>query len=343
MSALLANFLARRARATYWLLTLCALVAIALFDYVSGPQLSLSIAYLVPIGLATWYLGLPAGMVTAGIAGGAWLTADLLTNPFYASPLLPLWNAAVRLGIFLIVAYVLASLNAERRRQEDLIAFVVHDLRSPLANMLSGLDLIQAIAAESALPDDISMLAKNSQVSGRRMLVLVDSLLDLRRLERGKMPVRAEKLALEPLLADACGQLAILAAQKGVAVETQVAAGAEFVRADPDLLTRVLVNLLGNALKFSPARSAIRITAHRAGEQRIVIAVADEGPGIPDERHRAAFARFQQVGDGNQRVQKGSGLGLAFCRMAVEAQGGRIALEQGRSAGTVVLVTLTAA
>ena len=145
------------------------------------------------------------------------------------------------------------------------------------------------------------------------------------------------------MLADACGQLAILAAQKGVAVETQVAAGAEFVRADPDLLTRVLVNLLGNALKFSPARSAIRITAHRAGEQRIVIAVADEGPGIPDERHRAAFARFQQVGDGNQRVQKGSGLGLAFCRMAVEAQGGRIALEQGRSAGTVVLVTLTAA
>lgn len=341
MLALLSSYIARRSRVTRWLITLSPLVVIALFDYLSSPQLSLSIVYLVPIGLATWYLGLRAGVVTACAAGGAWLAADILTNPFYESPLLPFWNAAVRLGTFLIVAYALASLNEWRRRQEDLISFVVHDLQSPLANMLGGLDLIQHIAEEDELPSQVAVLAENSLISGNHMLVLVDSLLDLGRLERGKMPVHAENLAVEPLLADAHRQLSIIAAQKGVKVETQVAAGAEFVRADAYLLTRVLVNLLSNALKFSPSNSTVRIEARRAGDNAVVISVGDEGPGIPDASHREAFEKFRQVGGG--QAMMGSGLGLSFCRMAVEAQGGRIALERGRKAGTLVYVTLAVA
>lgn len=342
MISRLSSCLMRLSRPTLGLSTFLALLLIWLVDYASGPQFSISIFYLLPIGLATWFLSRGAGLTTAIAAAAAWLVNDLVTNPVYDHPFIPYWNAAVRLGIFMIVTAALASLREARLRQEELIAFVVHDLRSPLGIILSSLEMIDMIAEEKRGSGEIGEFVDLSLLSGRQMLILIDSLLDLARLESGKMPVQLESIAVAPFLEEVGRQLSAMARQKGVAIRTDVAPDVPSVCADRALLGRVLVNLISNAVKFSPVDGTVRLEV-RPDAGSLVICVADEGPGIPDKWQRQVFDKFEQVQARKGGVAIGSGLGLAFCRMAVEAQGGRIWLEQGREKGTVLYLSLPAA
>lgn len=329
--------LARRSRRSLWFITLLTLLLIWLLDYVSGPQVSIAIFYLLPVGLATWYLSRPAGMVTSIASAAAWVVADLITNPLSVNPFILFWNAAVRLGIFLIVTFVLASLREARLRQEELIAFVVHDLRSPLGNILGSVEMIDMLAREDGA---ISEFVELSLVSGKGMLLLIDSLLDLARLESGKMPVRRETVTVEPLLEEAIRQVSTLALQRQVTVMANVSPDVHSVTADRDLLGRIVVNLLSNALKFSPAGSTICVEANQDTDHSLLICVADEGPGIPEKWHRQVFDKFEQVQARKEGAAIGSGLGLTFCRMAIEAQGGHIWLAPGRESGTVICLAI---
>lgn len=331
------SYLARRSRRSLWFTTLLALLFIWLLDYVSGPQVSIAIFYLLPVGLATWYLSRRAGLVIAFGSAAAWLVADLVTNPLSVNPFILFWNASVRLGIFLIVTFVLASLREARLRQEELIAFVVHDLQSPLGNILGSVEMIDMIAEEGS---EISEFIELILVSGKGMLLLIDSLLDLARLESGKMPVRRESVTVEPLLAEAIQHVSALALQRQVRVTANVGPDVHSVTADRDLLGRILVNLLSNALKFSPAGSTIGVEARLTANQSLTICVADEGPGIPEKWHRQVFDKFEQVHARKEGAAIGSGLGLTFSRMAIEAQGGHIWLEPDRESGTVICLTI---
>jgi signal transduction histidine kinase len=183
----LTTWIERQQKSTLFAIALGLAALVWSVDYSTGPFLSVSIFYLIPIVLAAWWLNLRAGVGLSLLNALAWLGTDIVTNTNVPTPFIHYWNATVRLGVFLIVTYTLVSLRRTRHRQEELMSFVVHDLRSPLSNIITGMNLLdQVLETENETIQDLVNVAMSS---GRRMLVQINSLLDLARLENGKLPV----------------------------------------------------------------------------------------------------------------------------------------------------------
>jgi signal transduction histidine kinase len=161
----------------------------------------------------------------------------------------------------------------------------------------------------------------------RRVERLVDTLLDIARLEVGGLELDLRAIDLASLVAGLIAEERHLAQATGVALEADLPPDLPPVSADRDVLLRVLVNLLDNALKFT-REGRVWVEAHSAEAGFVRIDVIDTGPGIPKEERERIFEKFTQV-RGQVQARRGSGLGLAFCRMAVEAHGGRIWIEDG--------------
>ena len=310
---------------------------VAAVDWFSGPDLSTSIFYLLPISLAAWFIDRRMGLAFSFVGAISWFATDYITNSDLTIWAIPFWNAVVRLGFFLIVVFSLATLRRTRERQEDLMAFVVHDLRAPLGNMLTALDMLQTKDAAEEQDSTWRDLINLGLSSGQRMLILVDSLLDLSRLESGKLKVQREVVLLADLFAESVAYVVLTAEFKQINITHLIEPTETAVLADPSLTQRVLVNLLNNAIKFSPQQGTIMLQATVADKNQVIISVHDEGPGIPVEWQRRVFAKYGQVSGGKSG---GSGLGLTFCKLAVEAQNGRIWLESESGRGTSLLFTL---
>jgi len=219
--------------------------------------------------------------------------------------------------------------------RDDLMSMIVHDLRSPLGNIISSLDLLQ-----NAPADDQEMITSLVTIAARsadRLSRLVDSLLDLRRMESGEFELQRQPVAIDPLLREAVEQLNPTAAAKSIRV--RLSAGPELpeAAADADLIRRVVVNLLDNALKYTPHGGLVTLSVKQS-QNMLTIRVRDTGPGIPDGEQQRIFEKFRRV----QRVSapKGLGLGLAFCKLAVEAHGGRIWAENSARRGAAFNFTL---
>ncbi|MGH2593097.1 MAG: GAF domain-containing protein, partial [Anaerolineae bacterium] len=230
---------------------------------------------------------------------------------------------------------VLRDVTEERELQkmrDDLSNMIIHDLRSPLVAILDSYQLI----AEGALAQPRATLASQAleigQRSTRKLLDLVNSLLDISRFEHGQMRLDTQFAALRPLADSALERLAPLANDQGVLIRNDISPELPLVRVEEDQITRVLTNLIDNAVKFSPLGSQVVISAYPqangdGGEpQFVVCSVRDAGPGIPVEHRERIFERFIQLGEGLER-RRGTGLGLAFCKLAVEAHGGSIWVE----------------
>lgn len=231
--------------------------------------------------------------------------------------------------------------SAERelaQRKEDWRSMVVHDLRAPLSNVFGALRVLQDELAERdpAGPsvEPLRIAVRNC----RRVMDLLNVYLDLARLDAGAMPVHELEVRLDGLARAVADELSFLAAERGLTVELDVAADC-VARGDPALLERVLENLLHNALKFSPDGSVIRVRGRRV-EERVELSVSNEGPPIAGERRQALFQRF---GRGGPRAPgQGAGLGLAFCREALQAMGGAVELSP-EGPGVTFVVALRAA
>jgi len=316
------------------LLALAGVILVGIGDWVTGPDLAFSVFYLPPIMLVAWRLGWGSGAVFAVLSAMIWLWCDLVLHR-YTEPGIHYWNGGVRLLIFLIVAYTLAALKNARDEQEELIQFVIHDLRSPLTNMLAALQLLD----ENDSRGDRASMVSLACSSGDRMLGLIDSLNDLGRLEGGRMPLDLREEQVSELVDGALRQVSAWADKEGITLECRLE-GPAAVLADARLTVRVIVNLLGNAIKFSPSGSAILIRTQAHQRDSVAISITDEGPGIPPEWAKKAFEKFGQVQARHEGVAVGSGLGLAFCKFAVEAQAGLIWLESDGKNGSTVAFTL---
>jgi len=247
--------------------------------------------------------------------------------------LLPAGGEGARLTI---IEDCSAELELERRR-EDWRSMVAHDLRNPLSVIFAAARELQD-AAPGAAPDPelVDICVQNC----RRMMSLLDRYLDVAKLESGLMDVRLARLPLEPLLKACVDEQAVLAREKSVIVELRAAQGLS-VTADPDLLPRVLANLLNNAVKFAPAGGTVDVTAEADGRVSIVvITFRDSGPGIDPEELPALFDRYHQAAAGRRGPRKGTGLGLAFCREAVKAMHGTIDVQSEPGAGSSFAVRL---
>lgn len=308
-------------------------------DRLTGPELSTSIFYLLPVGLVAWFVNRRFGLVFASASAFFWLITDLATNPTVSHPLIPFWNALVRFGFFVIVVWSLTSLRKTREKENELMAFVVHDLRAPLGNTITTLEMLQR--ESKAKPDAFSgELVDIALTSGRRMLILVNTILDLSRLEGGKMPVNAEAVNVVALFHKAEKQVGVMAVYKRITLVLKDTPGEVLVMADASLTERVLVNLLSNAIKFTPAEGQITFSAEKQPDNRVLIGIQDDGPGIPVELEKHVFSRYGQVVASQSGAHVGSGLGLTFCKLAIEAQDGRIWLEPTHGKGTLIQFVL---
>jgi len=216
--------------------------------------------------------------------------------------------------------------EAERRRR-NLVSMIVHDLKNQLNAMLMSMDLLAADFGD-LLGTVRRNVLNDAGVAGQQMLSLLTNLLEVQRLEDGKMPVRPGPLNLSEMLGAAVHQMQPLAKQKTIALRLDAPPSLPYVLADKDLSLRVVTNLLDNAIKFTPFEGQILVSGQAADAgDGVVVAVADNGPGIPPEEQVRIFEEFAQMDQGLPRAKGSVGLGLAFCKLAVEAQGGRIWVE----------------
>ncbi len=234
---------------------------------------------------------------------------------------------------------VLRDLTETRRLEmlrDDMTHAMVHDLRNPLTAIMGSVKLLERGLREA--PENIQQLLRIVRSSTDRMLGLVTAILDLARLEEGRMPVKLQPIALPPFLDGLLPSFQVLAERKQIALTTVCPADLPEVSADPDLLRRVLENLLNNALKFTPEGGQVKIVGRYLPDlQRVQLEVHDTGPGVPETLRGRLFQKFAS-GD---QIGRGSGLGLAFCRMVMEAHGETIWLEDTGPQGTVFALTLS--
>jgi signal transduction histidine kinase len=219
-------------------------------------------------------------------------------------------------------------------QKERLIAFIVHDLKNPV----NAMDLhAQLLLRDPALSDDARDSVSSIRTEARSLLRLVLNLLDISKSEEGALVPRLEDVDLDRLTSEVISEHEVVATSAELRLE-RVCEPAK-IRADVDLLRRVLENLLDNAIRHSPGGSTIRLSVTGDGGG-VTIRAADEGPGVPSEMREKIFERFVQLESGERVVRRaGRGLGLAFCKLAVEAHGGRIWVEDANP-GSVFCVRL---
>ncbi len=228
---------------------------------------------------------------------------------------------------------------AERRT--DLTRMIVHDLRNPLTTLVSTINLLENQSAENQ--SDLLDTARHGCLD---MLDMVDSLMDINRMEAGVSVVEAEAMRL-PLLVDRVVKRVLpLAQQRGITLSFDPPPPElPAIWADEELVRRVLINLLDNALKFTPAGGRVNgrlqpeFDPTNAAEPGVRCLIRDTGPGIPPDLQERVFDRFTRTNQDGAPV-RGTGLGLTFCKLAVEAQNGRIWVENAPDGGSLFIFTL---
>lgn len=246
---------------------------------------------------------------------------------------LPVQAGGAPLGRLIVLEDVTRE-RALQRMRDDLTHTMVHDLRNPL-NVVSGsLDIMQE-QVDNLPSGDMMQTVRIARHSTRRMLNLINGILNISRLESGRMPLQERPLDMSELIMDVLDAQRPLAREKDLRLEYEANDVQSLVSADRDLLERVIQNLVGNAIKFTPSEGVIRVVLEQEADG-ILVTVSDTGPGVPNEIQDQLFRKFVT----GMHSERGSGLGLAFCRMAVEAHGGQIWLESGAQEGATFCFTI---
>jgi NtrC-family two-component system sensor histidine kinase KinB len=229
-----------------------------------------------------------------------------------------------------------AELELEQMR-EDLVHMVIHDLRNPLANIMNSLDVLQDVIQEQDPDVSQEELLTIAKRSGRRMHQLISSILDISRIEAGQVMLDTQASDLPPLLEEAIAFVKPQIDIRRINVLTEWESNLPQVNIDNDMILRVVLNLLENAVKFTPMDGSITVKA-RTRETEVIVSIADTGPGIPEDQLQAIFAKFTRIRHKN--APRGTGLGLAFCHLAVKAHGGSIWTESILEQGSTFFFTL---
>ncbi|HSD85273.1 MAG TPA: GAF domain-containing protein, partial [Anaerolineae bacterium] len=228
------------------------------------------------------------------------------------------------------------------RVREDMTHTMVHDLRNPLTGIVAALNMVLDGYMGQLSPPHHQVLSI-AHTSSDRMMKLVNAILDVSRLESGRMPVKLIAVSAADLVREAMQAQAALAQNKQIKLESDLPPSLPLVQADLNLIQRVMQNLIGNALKFTPEGGCVQVSARLAPEQVetpvVQISVSDTGPGIPLEIQSQLFQKFVTGG----QTDHGSGLGLAFCKLALEAHGQRIWVESSSGKGTTFAFDLAVA
>ncbi len=236
--------------------------------------------------------------------------------------------------------WMVAQLEAAFKRQKQFVADVSHELRTPLTALSGSLEML-LIGADQGDTEASRRLMHNMYAEVQRMHRLVEDLLALTRLDEGKLVLRVETIDIRPVIEKVYDQAQQLA--HGQEIRYEVATDILPVRADADRLQQVLLNIVDNALKFTPAEGLVDISAHDEGQTSVIIKIHDTGKGIPPDALPHVFDRFYRADPARARSPQsvtGNGLGLAIAKELIEAQGGTISIDSVQGQGTTVVIRL---
>jgi signal transduction histidine kinase len=227
---------------------------------------------------------------------------------------------------------VLRDVTEEKMLEEyrdDLTKMMVHDLRGPLAAIINGLTVALPTIDVEEYIEDTRTLLNASLTSANRLMRLVNSLMDIGGMDGPEMRLDLNPVSPAAIIETAFLTLATSIQQAEIKINFDIPNDLPLANVDKDKIERVLINLLDNALRYTPVGGEILISARALPESRQVqIKVADSGPGIPPQERNRIFDKFRRVkGQDPLRGSKGNGLGLTFCKLAIEAHGGRIQVE----------------
>ncbi|KKG16894.1 hypothetical protein EO98_02990 [Methanosarcina sp. 2.H.T.1A.6] len=233
-----------------------------------------------------------------------------------------------------------AKLNAEaaNRSKSEFLATVSHELRTPLNAVIGFSDLLLS-QVFGPLNEKQLKHVNNISKSGKHLLRLINDILDLSKVEAGMTELNLENLSLQEVVEEIKTMLIPRSAQKNIRIMCQISPKTPTLRADKTRLKQILYNLVGNSLKFAPKESTINISS-RFSEDKVLISVADFGPGIPEAAHQSIFQSFVQLEKFESREQEGAGLGLALVKRFVEMHGGKVWVESEVGKGSIFTFTM---
>ncbi len=238
-------------------------------------------------------------------------------------------------GLVLVFRDTTESLAISRMKKE-FVSAVSHELRTPLTSIRGALEMLHDGETGALAPIAQGMVATALRGS-ERLTRLVNDIIDVERLESGSFPMHFTDLEVGPVMQTAVSSLQVLANEAGV--ELVVCGGTHQARCDSDRLMQALVNLVGNAIKFSPAGARVTISAEPEGKF-VKFTVADRGRGIPEAHLESVFERFHQVEASDAREKSGTGLGLPITKSIVEQHGGRIWADSSPGRGSSFTFTI---
>ncbi len=261
---------------------------------------------------------------------------DYIVKPFQINEVL----ARVQVHLSLRRAQVELAGNYERLRQlekmrDDLVHMIVHDMRSPLMVVMGHHDLLRGLLREHLSPDAAASL-EEAAGGVRRLANMANDLLDVSKLEEHRLTLNCQNCGLLELAREVVAQIGVLDRSRRITVVPGVPA---LVSCDVGIMRRILQNLLDNAIKHTPTGSEVRVSVSDTGGQ-VRLSVADRGPGIPLAARDKIFDRFGVVQARADMQYHSVGLGLAFSKLAVEAHGGTIGVEEADGGGSVFWLQL---
>jgi signal transduction histidine kinase/CheY-like chemotaxis protein len=326
---------------------------IALIDFLTGTELAFSLFYLIPVGFLSWRRGIWPGLAIATLCTVLWFLMERFGGQVYSVWIVAYWNAAVRGGIFVITAVLLSSLNetlktadaakdsaldASRAKSEFLSA-MSHEIRTPLNAILAMADTL----AETRLSPDQAEYVRIFRQEGRRLLTLINGLLDTAKVEAGRMVAEQISFSVKDLLAEVASIAGAQVRAKGLSFDLESGQDLPLrLIGDPLLLRRTLINLVGNAAKFTlEGGVTVRMVREPSAPDRFLyFSVTDTGVGIDPEAQKRLFMPFSQADSTISRRFGGTGLGLNLCKRFVELMGGTIGVTSRLGEGSQFWFTL---
>lgn len=326
--------------------------------FTGGPVTPMPAVYLLIVGAASFLIGRKGATVIAFLSVTLYALI-LLLEYVGALPIVDIWHLKfstegrgyllfinwLTLSIPTLMMSQLAGTLAQRLKQtninlreserlrDNLTHMIVHDLRNPITALMGGLDVLY-MALSDKIEDDEKRLIQNARHSNKVLLGLVNEILDINKMEAGKFELNLTMTNLADIVIQNTDALRAAAELEGQQIEVALSSTETLVKCDAQLIGRVIANFLTNAFKYTPEGGTITTALENdAAGQVITISVIDTGPGIPADYQQRIFDKFVQVKEkGNKR--RGTGLGLTFCKMVVEAHNGHIWVESELGKGS---------